>query len=328
MPRARRRIISGQPYELILRVSNRLPFVPLELINFIIKSTMARAQRDYKLIICHYLWMGNHLHLILIPLDPQQCVNFYQEIQKKITDAFKRLLGVEYLNLWDGSPVLAQILDPDKVIEKIGYAYANPAEASLVDKIEDYPGVSSYNQFINSENSVYYQATESVPRIRLNRIPKLPALKLSESKDRELTNGLLGTATMNHNLTISPNAWMGCFGIKSPEEVALTNKQILETIRRLEQRARDSRTSLNHGVLGARRLKSTPILSKCNSKKRERRVFFHSTFRELREAFLADFRYFCDRCDSCYQFLKKGVLTDWPPGAFRPPAPPLASALG
>ena len=59
--RTRRQIISGRPYELILRVSNKLPFVALELVDLILKSALARAQRDNKVIICHHLWMGNHV---------------------------------------------------------------------------------------------------------------------------------------------------------------------------------------------------------------------------------------------------------------------------
>ena len=81
--------------------------------------------------------------MLLIPQDAELCVYFYQELQKKVTEAMKRLLGVRRLNLWEGDPILAEVLDADKVISRITYFYANPAEADLVDSIDEYPGLTS-----------------------------------------------------------------------------------------------------------------------------------------------------------------------------------------
>ena len=85
-------------------------------------------------------------------------MKFYGEIQKRITDMLKRLLGLEYLEIWEGEPTVAEILDLEKAIERIAYFYANPAQDKLVDSIEEFPGFSSWYDYkkalgkINSEH--------------------------------------------------------------------------------------------------------------------------------------------------------------------------------
>ncbi len=110
MPRTRRYIRANRPYELDIRVKSGLPFACLRLIKLVLKSAPARAQRDNKVTICHHHWQANHLHMLLIPQDAELCVYFYQELQKKVTEAMKRLLGVRRLNLWEGDPILAEVL--------------------------------------------------------------------------------------------------------------------------------------------------------------------------------------------------------------------------
>jgi hypothetical protein len=327
MARMPRKIVSGKPHEMILRISGSLPFAPLLTIKLIIQCSLARAQRDGKITICHDLWMGNHLHLIFIPWDPEQCKKFYQELQKKITDIFKRLTNKDKLRLWDGAPVIGQILDIEKAIDKIAYIYANPAAANLVDNIEQYPGVSSYADFKQSDDTLEFSTTEEFPWLRLYNIEPLKSLKLSEKEDRAYAENLKSTAKRMHKLTIYPNAWMKSFGIVDKEEIKALNEKIHSKIKEKEQQARDLRILNKKSVIGANRLKQQPIFKSCKSKPRERRVAIFSSIKELRIAAIAELKEFAAECRRCYQLLKQGIMAEWPPGAFRPPAPPLASAL-
>ena len=171
-------------FELILGVKEGLPFATLLTVKLIIESSIARAQRDSKVILSDYLWMGNHVHMVLMSLCPESCTRFYQEVQKKITDLFKKLLGLRRLNIWEGDPVLAEILDLDVAISKIAYVYANPARANLVDKISQYPGVSSWSAFKDVRSDVDATVSKMVPWLRLPSIEKLPCRSLSERQDR------------------------------------------------------------------------------------------------------------------------------------------------
>ena len=50
MPRTRRYIRANRPYELDIRVKSGLPFACLLLIKLVLKSALARAQRDNKVL--------------------------------------------------------------------------------------------------------------------------------------------------------------------------------------------------------------------------------------------------------------------------------------
>ena len=74
--------------------------------NAIIKGIMARTQRDDKVVLCHFAWMSNHPHFVVRSKDGEDCIKFYMELERKITAALKRLLGLEILHLWEGTPMV------------------------------------------------------------------------------------------------------------------------------------------------------------------------------------------------------------------------------
>jgi len=118
MPRARRQFIANQPYELCFRAKSGLPLPPNDVINLIIESGLARANRDHKVIICSFLWMGNHPHLIVVSRDAEKLKLFYTELQKYLTEAIKRLLGLDLLLLWEGRPMVALVGDIESAVER------------------------------------------------------------------------------------------------------------------------------------------------------------------------------------------------------------------
>jgi len=268
--------------------------------------------------------MGNHVHIILVAYDAQDCVNFYQELQKKITDAFKRLLGKKKLSLWEGEPVLAEILDFEKMIEKITYLYANPASASLTESVTEYPGISSWESFRFGIDS----SMQNIPWIRLPAIPKLSSLTLSSNEDSKVLEQMTQFSTLFHSIEISPDAWMKCFDIHSEDEINEINKRIFEQIIERETVLKQERLLEKRTVIGVQKLIKAPLMKSHEPRQRERRVYVHSSDKELRISFIQMIKEFCRKCAECYQLFKRGELVTWPPGAFRPHAPPLASVLG
>jgi len=115
-------------YEICFRARASLPLVAHKFVNFILQCVLARAQRDDKVILCHDIWNGSHPHLIVVSKDAQQLVNFYSEIQKKVTDILKRLLGLSFLHVWEGNVSVIKIGDVEAVKDRISYLYANPAQ--------------------------------------------------------------------------------------------------------------------------------------------------------------------------------------------------------
>jgi REP element-mobilizing transposase RayT len=318
MPRTRRHIQPGRPYELILRVKEGLPFRPSPLINTLLNGIIARAQRDHKVTLCHYLWMSNHIHIILIAKCPVSTVNFYQEIQKKVTDTFKRLLGKRRLSLWEGDAVLAQILDIDKAIDRVAYLYANPARANLVGKIDNYPGASSWDHFLSEKHE-----SASIPWIQLPSIKKLSSLHLSQKEEMKILAELTSQSEISHKIILQPHALIAAFG-----NIGNCKQTIIEKVREKESLAEQVRSSEKKSIPSKDLLINQQINRPYAPKKRqgERRIFVLSSIKSLRINYIYSVKEFCRRCSECYKKARLGIASvSWPNDAFRPFLPPLSA---
>ena len=328
MARRRRYFESGGLYEVTIRARAGLPFPCRESLSLLIKSALARTQRDLKVRIVHFIWMGNHAHILVICSDAVQLTRFYGELQKKLTDYMKRLLDLNYLDLWEGSPSIIRIADLEAAKERVAYFYANPARANLVDSIDKYPGYSSFKAFLNTSNTLLNRHTEKIPWIRCPTISKAPTRNLSVCQDQHLRQKLLKSAKTSHRLTIFPNLWMSCFGISTTEEIREVNKEIYQRLRDLEAAARESRQQKGFKPFGANVLSKQPLMLSHTPKKYSRRIFVIARNKEIRVNYIRFVQSICEQCKECYERWKRLDFSfTWPPGTFPPPLPMTANAL-
>lgn len=328
MPRQRRRIKSKSCYELCFRARRGLPLVAYKLIELIIGASVARTQRDDKVTLCHDIWNGSHPHMLVVTKDSEQCTRFYGEIQKRITDAVKRLLGLKHLDLWEGTAMVAEVSDVEAAMERIAYLYANPAQDDLEDCIEKFPGVSSWQAFNKVESRIEAQTSEEYPWIRLPVIPRIPDRALTPHEDRTITRELVKSSKQKHKVIRKPNAWMSCFGVETEEEIKEINAGIIRRLREKESKAREAREMKGKKVYGAYRLRTQKILQPHTPKKKSRKVFVMSSVNKLRMELIADYKEFCTKCRECLRRWRSGEYdVRWPPGAFKPPLPPLVNLL-
>jgi hypothetical protein len=324
---------SQKLYAITFRTIEGLPFVATSYMKLLIRGVMARVQRDKKVTLCHFLWMGNHAHILAIFEDSQQAVHFYAEVQKKLTESLKSLLGLGHLRLWEGRPVVAPVLDLPAAIQQVAYLYANPARANLVDSISDYPGCSSWDTFQRMATSEAPQVDAKVEIkerwVPYSKIPLLPAPVLKKHADLDFAETLYKTGR-HHTLDLYPNAWMKCFGVTTPERVAHVNQEILNQLAKNEQQHRDARIKESKGVLGERALRIQPIMRHHIPKRtaNRRRVFVICSDKQLRISFIFKVKALCELARQYYQDALRGVLRNWPPGMFKPPIRSMASALG
>ena len=326
MPQKRRMIVSKHPYEICLRAREGLPFVARMIIRLIIGSVIARTQRDDKVELCHDIWNGSHCHIVLVTKDSKQCVDFYGEIEKKITDILKRLLGLTHMQIWEDRVTVAKLLDLNEVIERIAYLYANPAQDKLVESIEGFPGFSSWYDYKRAGNQIDNEQKERFPWIRLPSIPVLSSSNPKMHEELQVVRQLTADNKIKHDLVRRPNAWMKCFGIKSEAEVKEVNDEIFKRIKEKEQAAREGRGEAP--LLGANKMRVQPIMKPHTPKKHGRKIFVLSSDKILRMRYIAEFKQFCDECRECYQAWRRGDFTvEWPLGAFKPPIPPNVNLL-
>ncbi len=328
MPRRRRLFKSRALYEICFRARNSLPLSCCKIIETLIKSSIARTQRDDKVIICHDLWNGSHCHMLVVSQDSEQLKRFYEELQKRITDYMKRLLGINYLNIWEGYPMVAEIADLKAAKSRISYIYANPAQDNLESSIERFPGYSSWNDFNECRSRLSASTSIKVPWVRLPTIPKLKTLIVNDDQSRRI-NKLFSLRNRDiHILKREPNAWMRCFNIKNDSDVLAINDEIMKNVRIREQLASDKRNKKGWLVMGFKALKSQPIMKSHSPKKRSRKIFVISSIKKLRINIIQNFKKFCDICKDCYKQWRLGNFKiEWPLGAFKPPLPPMVNLL-
>ena len=322
MPRTNRFYEAGRPYDICIRVRSGLPFPCLVFIKLLLQSAMARASRDGRITICHYLWMQNHLHMIVVMKDSDDCKAFYAELQKKLTDYVKRLLGIDHLHMWEGRPNVAKFGDLEKLKEKVAYDYANPSKANLVQSIELYPGLSSWLEF-QAASKLDSTFTTEVPWIHNPAVPKVGARAFSSRVDQALADKLRRSSKKIERLIVEPNAWMRCFDL-SDKDVSRINSEIIATVRKFEKDAETKRVAKKKTVVGVQGLLNERFFKPHEPKKKERRIFILSSIDSIRVEFIKLVK---ELCAKCRKLFKAREFTLWPPGMFRPPSGALASCV-
>jgi hypothetical protein len=267
--------------------------------------------------------MTNHLHIVVIAWDAEQCNKFHGEIKKQLTDAVKRFLGKERLSLWkENGTSVVEYEELAAVQHRIAYMYANPARADMVSTIGKYPGLSSWRDFKRCTNAIDSKSSRSYPWIRLKAIEKLPSKALTPKQDRQYTARLKDSAKLSHELVVEPNAWMKVFGVQSEAEVAGVNEGIIEQLKDFEYSAARERKEKGKQVIGALKLSQASIDLSYRPKSHGRRIFVYALDTEIRISMIESYKAFCERCTECYLRWKLGDYSvEWPPGAFKPAEP-------
>ena len=118
MPRNRKYFPHGQVVFISTRTECGLPLVPNALINFCIWGILARAQSIHKVRICHFVFMSNHFHLLMVIEDPQAIPGFMCSVKTETAHMINKLLGRRQRTVWQDGYDSPLLLDAETVIEK------------------------------------------------------------------------------------------------------------------------------------------------------------------------------------------------------------------
>lgn len=301
------------------RIEEGLPLVAAEHVKLILEGILARATEKYDVTLCHHSWMGNHFHMLTVVRDPEAVSRFLCFVKTESSHAVNRLLGRNRRTVWNGGSDSPVLLTAEDVVEKIGYLYANPAEANLVDTIDEYPMLSSWGMYRKK------QFTKRCPVITRVAIPSLGAKHLSLRHQKAFAASLRETAKTHAVLCIHPYAWVECF----PELRKLTKLQIDELIiSRVQRKEGSARNCRTRPVLGALALKTQNMDIPHQPKKFARKMICISSDRSLRLDFLRWAKDLFFRAKQTYTGWKNGDFTlIYPPGLFPPRHPRRANLL-
>ena len=290
--------------------------------NFIIWGILARACELYRVRVCGFVILGNHFHFIIVVERPEDVPAWIGYVKAEIAHAVNKLQGKRRKTVWQegcDSPIL---LTPEDVVRYMAYIYANPAKANLEDSIDKYPGVSSWEMFVNNES---HKFCKRVSRPRLERIE---GTCQSINEQKALVSTLEREIKKVSKLTIEPFAWIDSFDELTRADIPDLREEIVSRVRGLESEARVARKSMGRSILGATALRRQSMDKQYEPKKFSPKMICISSCKELRKRFLGYYRSLCEYAKEAYEAWRRGDYSrKIPPGMFAPPPPLLASAL-
>ena len=314
---------SKKMYDLCFRSLQGLPLPARALTTLLIESIMGRLLRSEDVIVCSYVWMSNHVHMQVFSLDCKALINFHGRLKKTLTDFLKRLLTISRLHLWDDDTTLGAVLDLEAAIERVVYTYLNPVRAGIVRSIDDYKGCNTWKEFLSVPPDVNAVVEKEVPWVLATDIEPLSHDNPSLSEERSLIDLIQErtSSRVRQTVRIMPFKWLQVFNVIEPAQIEEIRKRIITRVREEEAR-------LSPKKVPPRRIEGFIVTNVYIPRKKERKIFMYCSCKELRLAFLSEYRRFISKCIQCYQLMKRGA-TDipWPPACCRPPTPHLCNAI-
>ena len=295
--RLRKYLQPGKVYLITSRMEEGLLIPCTKGWNNILEAIMGRAQELYPVTICGFVFMANHFHLLVVVQDPENLVKFVGYLKQEIAHQINLLHGRRKKTIWcDGydSPLLLRYED---IIEYLAYIHTNPQSAHLVERIEQYPGCSSWK---------YTSSTSTeISRERVRRCSRI-----NESSEV--------------NLTVSPFAWLKCINDAPTEETARAD--LVKAVRQRELTLTKERRESGKSVIGSRRLQTQKVNLKYYPKKFGKRMLVICRDIELRKTCIKAYKYLCSLCRQVYLKWKSGDLSaSFPIGMFAPGRPKTVS---
>lgn len=313
----RRLFLHGKPYFISFRTEEGLPFVPVEFMNAILTSCLAKALQLYPQTLIGFCFEPNHAHVTLVCENPETMPSFVGYVKQESAHAVNRLLGRKRKTVWADDYDAPIVLDKDKFLEKYAYTVLNPVKDGLVRSMDKYPGVSSYSMLMNrkSTKSVLMISRDSVPQLRQPHAPYRENQEVMERLRRQ-----------NHKecqLEIDHVGWKRCF----PETADLSDAEVYELMLEYVQGAeKDYRAE--HAGSAYPILHSESMLRSYRPEKFGRKSLCLSTVSELSKEYIAFFRDLAEQARETYLRWRDGEThLRFPPGMFAPCMPRVANQL-
>jgi putative transposase len=149
-----RQVLPGSDYMITRRCSERRFFLrPDDDTNNAFVYCLALAALRAKVEILFVVAMSNHYHAGIHDPDGNFPI-FTEHFHALLARCQNTHLG-RFEAFWSSDPTsVVRLVESNDIIDKMVYAYANPAAADLVDAIEEWPGVSSFQAALTTQRFV------------------------------------------------------------------------------------------------------------------------------------------------------------------------------
>ncbi len=144
-----RQVVPGRDYMITRRCSERRFFLrPDEDTNNAFIYCLALAARRAKVEVTFSVALSNHHHTGIHDPDGNFPV-FIEHFHGLLARCQNAYLG-RYEGFWSSEPTsVVHLVEPNDILDKMTYAFTNPTAADLVDTVEEWPGVATFQATIS-----------------------------------------------------------------------------------------------------------------------------------------------------------------------------------
>ena len=145
-----RQVLPDCDYMITRRCSERRFFLrPDDETNNAFLYCLGLAAQRAKVDVTFSVAMSNHHHTGI--RDPEGNFPIFTEHFHGLLARYQNAHLRRFENFWSSEPTsVVRLVEPNDVLDKMVYAFTNPCAADLVDKVEEWPGVSTFHASLAS----------------------------------------------------------------------------------------------------------------------------------------------------------------------------------
>jgi REP element-mobilizing transposase RayT len=287
---------------------------------------MARAQELYPVGLGDTMVMSNHVHTMGLAKDPANVDRFIRHLKTESAHAINRMMGRTRGKVWEDGYDAPVVLDINRYIEMAAYFLSNPQQAGLVDTIEEYPHISSWQGF--SEQAPML----SCLRIHRRDVPELPQGIVEKRVAKKHRAVLKKRCRKRRQLTLYFHHYAIYQALnRTDSEYSFEEfrAQIFKRVREIESECREKRREQRRNVLGRDALITASLHREHQPKNHGKRMLCLGSSIDDRRQYIKTYRGWVKACRRVFRAWQEGVRDLLFPPGFYPPGGgrPIASLV-
>lgn len=285
-------------------IQGRFLLRPSPALNALILGILGRAQVKYDIEIYAFAFLSNHFHILLSPPSAQALSNFMEYINGNIAREAGRLhdWGAKF---WARRYQSILVVDEDAQWNRLRYILAHGCKEGLVARATDWPGVHCASALLSGAPLT-------------GRWIDRTALDKARRRNKDVDES---DFCIEYSVTLAP---LPAGAGMSP---AAYRQACTALVADIEREAAPTKATLGQRTLGRTAILKQHPHAMPQDPKPHPAPLVHATLRTSREAFLSAYRWFVDLYRAAAESLRRGQRDAvFPPDAFPPPAPFVASS--
>lgn len=320
--RLRKFIFNNHVHFVTSSVEEGIMFPANPLAQFVVKAALLRAQNLHDVKISHFIVNGTHIHMILRVENPEDVPRFMERFKTESATYLNHILGRHKRTIWCKGYDSPDCINLEDVMNQIVYLYDNPVKDGLINSIDNYPGLSTWDLFNGSQKRIFGTF--------LSRDDFYP---IDQNQDyngfKKCAKRLARSGTLKE-VKFDPNDWLKAFGVTEQEDIDDINDSIRTMIKEREKTKQEEYEEEKKSFMGRKKLEDQGIDIHYQRKKQKgRKHWVICKNKEQRKLYIAFLKELAKEAREVYEAWCKGdTARRMPMGVFAPRMPVVANLIG